>query len=157
MKCKAFIVITLLILISCSHEEVPISGDQRDFNPKALNDHPMLQTFIANHPGKEVLKYAEADINNDSRKDLVVIYRLNRDENRMCLMVSGDGDDSFIESNSVPAPISDQNIRFKDIDNKPPLEFIVQGRKGAMVGYAIFRFEDGVLVDLFGEGFENCC
>lgn len=155
MRSPTSIVIALLILIACNHEEVPISGDQRDFNPEVLSDHPMMRTFLANHPGKEVLKYAEADINNDGRKDLVVIYRLNKDENRMCLMVS-DGN-SFIESNSVPAPVSDQNIRFKDIDNKPPLEFIVQGRKGAMVGYAIFRFEDGELVDLFGEGFENCC
>lgn len=147
--------IGLLLLIACSREEVATTGDQRDYSPQALGDNQMLQAYVASHPGQEILKYAEADINNDGQKDLLLIYRLNKDENRMCLMVSGAN--AFIESNSVPAPVTDQSIRFKDIDNKPPLEFIVQGRKGAMVGYAIFRYEDGVLLDLFGEGFESCC
>jgi len=42
-------------------------------------------------------------------------------------------------TNEVPAPVSNQVITFKDIDDKPPLEFIVQGMKGANVGYAIYR------------------
>ena len=60
-------------------------------------------------------------------------------------------------TNEVPAPVSDQTIELKDIDEEPPMEFIVQGRKGAKVGFAIFRIEDGELVDLFGEGMEDCC
>lgn len=155
MKTPFSIAIALLLFLACSHEDATTSGDQHDYSPQALNDNKMLQAFVAGHPGQEILKYAEADINSDGRQDLLLIYRLNKDENRMCLMVNGAN--AIIESNSLPAPVSDQSVRFKDIDNKPPLEFIVQGRKGAMVGYAIFRFEDGVLLDLFGEGFESCC
>lgn len=73
----------------------------------------------------------------------------------MCVIINKGLD--FIETNSVPAPVSDQMIQFRDIDRKPPLEFILQGRKGAKAGYAIFRIEQGVLTDLFGEGMEDCC
>ncbi|HBG18067.1 MAG TPA: hypothetical protein DDY32_01955 [Desulfobulbaceae bacterium] len=147
--------IGLFLVSACGSQEQAKNGDERDFNPEILRDNKLMQAFVAAHPGKEVLKYAQADLSGDGRDDLVVIYRETKDRNRMCI-IRTEGDHS-IESNSVPAPVSDQTIRFKDIDNKAPLEFIAQGRKGAVVGYAIFRLEDGVLVDLFGEGFENCC
>jgi hypothetical protein len=57
----------------------------------------------------------------------------------------------------VPAPVSNQVITFKDIDDKPPLEFIVQGMKGSNLGYAIYRVEGSILENLFGEGMEDCC
>ena len=145
----------LFLLSACgSHEQVQ-NSDERSFNPEILRANKLMQAFVDAHPGQEVLKYAQADLSGDGRDDLVVIYRENEDRNRMCV-IRAEGDHS-IESNSVPAPVSDQTIRFKDIDNKAPFEFIAQGRKGAVVGYAIFRLEDGVLTDLFGEGFENCC
>jgi len=145
----------LFLLSACGSQEQPKNSDERDFSPEILRDNQLMQAFVAAHPGQEVLKYAQADLSGDGRDDLIVIYRENKDRNRMCI-IRAEGDHS-IESNSVPAPVSDQTIRFKDIDSKAPLEFIAQGRKGAVVGYAIFRLEDGVLVDLFGEGFENCC
>lgn len=145
----------LLLLASCSRQEQTTTSDERDFNPEILRESKPMQAFIAAHPGQEVLKYAKADLNADGSVDLIVIYRENSSRNRMCVIcVEGD---RFIESNSVPAPVSDQTIRFRDIDNTAPLEFIAQGRKGAVVGYAIFRLEDGILVDLFGDGFEDCC
>ena len=60
-------------------------------------------------------------------------------------------------TNEVPAPVSNQVITFKDIDDKPPLEFIVQGMKGSNLGYAIYRVEGSILENLFGEGMEDCC
>jgi hypothetical protein len=60
-------------------------------------------------------------------------------------------------TNEVPAPVSNQVITFKDIDDKPPLEFIVQGMKGANIGYAIYRVDGTKLEDLFGEGMKDCC
>jgi hypothetical protein len=147
--------ICLFLLSACGSQEQTKNGDERDFGPEILRDSKLMQAFVAAHPGQEVLKYAQADLTGDGRDDLVVIYRETKDRNRMCI-IRVEGNRS-IESNSVPAPVSDQTIRFKDIDNKTPLEFIAQGRKGAIVGYAIFRLEDGILVDLFGEGFDNCC
>jgi len=147
--------ISLFLFCACGSQEQAKNGDERDFSPEILRDNTLLQAFVAAHPGQAVLKYAQADLSGDGRDDLVVIYSENQDRNRMCV-IRAEGEQS-IESNSVPAPVSDQTIRFKDIDAKAPLEFIAQGRKGAVVGYAIFRLEDDVLVDLFGEGFENCC
>lgn len=145
----------LFLLSACGSQQQAKNSDERDFSPEILRDNTLMQAFVAAHPGLEVLKYAQADLSGDGRYDLIVIYRENKDRNRMCVIRAED--EHSIESNSVPAPVSDQTIRFKDIDNKAPLEFIAQGRKGAVVGYAIFRLEDGVLTDLFGEGFENCC
>ena len=48
-------------------------------------------------------------------------------------------------------------IQLRDIDKKPPMEFIVQGAKGSKMGFAVFRIEENRLVDLFGEGMEDCC
>lgn len=147
--------LSLFLFCACGTQEQAKHSDERNFSPEILRDNTLMQFFVAAHPGQEVLKYAQGDLSGNGCDDLIVIYREKNERNRMCI-ISAEGD-RIIESNSVPAPVSDQTIRFKDIDNKAPLEFIIQGRKGAVVGYAIFRLEDGVLADLFGEGFENCC
>ncbi len=101
------------------------------------------------------MKYAQADLNNDALEDLIIIYRLTSEKNMMCVLYQNNY--AVYETNSVPAPVAEQMIQFRDIDETPPLEFILQGRKGAKVGYAIFRLEGGKLSDLFGEGMEDCC
>lgn len=114
-----------------------------------------MRYFVENHPGLAILKYAQADLDNDGLEDLIIIYQVTKGKNEMCVLLHHGPD--FVESNSVPAPVSDQLIQFRNIDDKPPLEFILQGRKGTKVGYAIFRLQDGKLADLFGEGMEDCC
>jgi hypothetical protein len=145
----------VLSLLGCRGQEPTPAGDQKDFTLSILHDNKMMQFFSTNHPGLVILKYAQTDLDNDGKDDLIIIFRKTKDENRMCVIRQQET--GFIESNSVPAPVSDQIIRFKDIDNKPPMEFIVQGRKGSKIGYAIFRIEAGTLTDLFGEGMEDCC
>jgi hypothetical protein len=115
----------------------------------------LLQHFISTHPGNDVIKCAQADLNNDNTEDLVVVYSESREKNNMLVVLDLKGE--YQCTNEVPAPVSNQVISFKDIDNKPPLEFIVQGMKGANVGYAIYRVEGTVLEDLFGEGMKDCC
>ncbi len=41
----------------------------------------------------------------------------------------------------IPAPIENQTITFKNIDDKAPIEVIVSGSKNGNVGYAIYRVE----------------
>ncbi len=160
MKFQLFIKIgaalALLSLVCCSDNKgLPASGDQKNYNPAVLQENRMMHSFAEQHPGLAILKYAQADLDNDGMEDLIVIYQIAKDRNEMCVILhTGEG---FVESNSVPAPVSDQLIQFRDIDSKPPLEFILQGRKGSKVGYAIFRIEDGKLADLFGQGMEDCC
>ncbi|HBC92401.1 MAG TPA: hypothetical protein DCZ10_05745 [Pelotomaculum sp.] len=116
---------------------------------------PLLEYFKASHPGKEVVIFNRADLNDDNTEDMVVIFRESKETNSMLAVLDLSG--SYQCTNEVPAPVSNQVIQFKDIDQKPPLEFIVQGMKGANVGYAIYRVEGTKLEDLFGEGMKDCC
>jgi hypothetical protein len=153
----SLILITIVVwaVSGCADNKPAPPGDQKDFTPEVLYQNPLMQQFSANHPGLAVLKYAQADLDNDGKEDLIVIYRMTVEKNQMCVLRHRGPE--IIETNSVPAPVSDQMIQFRNIDEKPPLEFILQGRKGAKVGYAIFRIEKGQLTDLFGEGMEDCC
>lgn len=141
--------------IACTEKMPANASKQTDPIRLALENNPQLQFFSANHPGQPIVTYAQADLDNDGRKDLIVIYRSSESKNHMCVIRTVER--RLVETNPVPAPVSDQMIQFRDIDEKPPLEFIVQGRKGAKVGYAIFRVEQGRLTDLFGDGMEDCC
>lgn len=152
------IIIAFLFFGACLHacsSGEPQEGDQKEFGQTVLQSNPALQYFVNNHPDFSVIKYATADLNNDGRNEVVVIYRLNKNKNMMSIIQ--DFETGYTETNAVPAPVSDQMIQFRNIDDKPPLEFILQGRKGAKIGYAIFRIENGRLVDLFGEGMQDCC
>jgi len=133
-----------------SGNEDPPKPDQEVHNTNRL-----LQYFITENPGKEVIKYALKDLNNDGREDLLIIYKVGKEKNMMCVIL--DLGEKYVATNELPAPVSNQVIQFKDIDDKPPMEFIVHGSKGAKVGYAIFRVEKGQIVDLFGEGMADCC
>ena len=57
----------------------------------------------------------------------------------------------------VRAPVSNQQIQFKDIDEQPPTELIISGMKGSNVGYGIFRIEKGQVIDVFGSNMDLCC
>ena len=144
-----------MMVFGCTEKDRAVSGDQKDFTPSALNGNKLMRYFADKHAGTVILKYAQSDLDDDGKEDLIIIYQVAREKNEMCVIRHGDS--GLIQTNSVPAPATDQMIQFRNIDEKPPLEFILQGRKGANVGYAIFRIEEGDLVDLFGEGMENCC
>lgn len=129
--------------------------EQAVIDPREIEQNKLLQYFVAANPGKTVILYAQEDLNNDGQKDLLVLYRISREKNMMRVIL--DMGKTCTETNEVPAPVSHQTVRFKDIDEKPPMEFIVQGMKGAKIGYAIFRIENGQLIDIFGQGMEDCC
>jgi hypothetical protein len=135
-------------------------GDERTDNPDTVNEGLMasnqrLQFFGMRHPAQEIIRWAEADLNDDGQLDLIVMYRADQDHNMMRVIMDFGG--SCFETNEVPAPYSDQVIHFRDIDQKPPMEFIVQGARGGKMGFAVFRIEENRLVDLFGEGMRDCC
>lgn len=98
----------------------------------------------------------EGDVNADGRADLVVLYHAPGIGNRMRVLLR-EGESGYVATSDHKAPVSNQSVRFRDIDDKPPLEFIVQGMKGAKSGFAIYRIENGDLVDIFGEGMDSCC
>jgi hypothetical protein len=146
--------VLLLFVMACSNDSSP-KGDQVEFDVKVLKNDAAIADFVNRHPEWPVIKYARADLNNDGRQDVVIIYRIAKDTNRMRVVLDIGG--KYSDTNEAPAPLYDQSIVFRDIDKKPPVEFIVQGRKGAKIGYAIFRIENEQLIDIFGEGMEDCC
>jgi hypothetical protein len=122
--------------------------------PPVSADDPRLKWFEG-HWGKRVLLTASADLDADGRSDLIVIYRLDDRKNAMRVVLAGA--EGYRATNDVPAPIENQKITLREVDDSPPLEFIVQGSKGSRYGYAVFRVEGGVLVSLFGHGMDDCC
>lgn len=118
-------------------------------------DNELLQYFISQHPDNQVLKCGYEDVDDDGRKDLVVIYYKAKRSNGMVVIL--DKGDEYLVTKEVPAPIDNQKIEFRDIDDKGPIEFIVSGSKDGRFGYAIFRVEELEVKDLFGEGMEDCC
>lgn len=129
--------------------------DHPNLDQEVLKANRLLKYFVTKNPGRKVIKYALKDLNNDGREDLLIIYEVSKEKNMMCVIL--DFGENYVATDEVPAPVSNQVIQFKDIDDKPPMEFIVHGSKGAKVGYAIYRIENGKIVDLFGEGMADCC
>lgn len=118
-------------------------------------DNELLKYFISLYPEKEVLKCGYEDVNGDGRKDLVVIFNNSKCSNGMVVVLNGE--DNYDITKEVAAPIDNQEIEFKDIDDTPPIEFIVSGSKNGQFGYAIFRVLELEVKNLFGEGMEDCC
>lgn len=98
----------------------------------------------------------EGDVNDDGEIDLVLLY-VNQDHNNTMCVLLRSPHGGYTATNEHKAPVSNQSVIFRNIDDKPPLEFIVQGMKGAKSGFAIYRIESGTLIDVFGEGMEDCC
>ncbi|MBU5436536.1 hypothetical protein KQI42_00870 [Tissierella sp. MSJ-40] len=119
-------------------------------------DNELLLYFIETHPDNKVILCGYEDLNDDGRKDLLVIYNEAPRKNAMVVVI--DTGNGFKLSNHTSAPIDNQKIEFKNIDKTGPIEFIVSGSKDGNFGYSIFRLIDDIEIrDLFGEGMEECC
>lgn len=144
-------------------------GRELNYAPNVAEDHPLLTAFTEWDEEAEVLVACEEDLTNDGVKDLAVIYTTavddehvtasNRGKHRhtRLAVVIGSEDASTPEfTEPVPAPVENQKIQFKNIDQQDEIEFVVQGSKNGKVGYGIFRVEDKAVINLFGEGMEEC-
>lgn len=139
------------------------------YAPNVSDDNPILQAFKEAFPNVKVLLACEEDLTDDGCKDLVVIFNTpEKDEHvaystpvdggyiRLVVAVdTGDGE-HYTFSDPIPAPIENQRIQFQNIDKTDEIEFVLQGQKGAKVGYGIYRVMDGAPINLFGEGLEEC-
>lgn len=104
-----------------------------------------------------------ADVNADGLDDIIIVYTpakgtepipgLQGNVMRVLIATST----AFTATNALPAPVENQHIQLRDIDNTPPLEFMVLGSKGAQTGMGVYRVVDGNVENLFGESMEDCC
>ncbi|MCC0672603.1 hypothetical protein IC218_07355 [Clostridioides sp. ES-S-0005-03] len=148
-----------VVIISCVVIALIVLSRVVDDNLKQNDSIPNVNqetlTYFKKNHKEDIITCAEEDLNNDGKKDLVVIYKKGNNSNEMAVVVS-DAESHYI-TKPIPAPIENQTITFKNIDEKPPIEVIVSGSKNGNVGYAIYRVEGKKLVDLFGEDMDKCC
>lgn len=117
-------------------------------------DDPLLLAFRAEFPGKKVLLACAADVTDNGCRDLVVICT-EGDECSTIVYLDDKGNHTALPP--VPAPREEQKIRFFNMDHSGALEILITGSKNGQVGYAVYRVMKGHLVNLFGEGMEDCC
>jgi len=145
---SAVIVIVLFAVYSNNNEEYI----NKDVLKQYKNDELFLR-FMTDFPDVTPIVCGKCDVTNDKIEDLVVIYRRN-DNNFMRVLIDGE---NIIYTDEVSAPIENQTIEFKNIDHNNEMEIIISGYKRGNFGYAIYRIIDNQVVNLFGEGMENCC
>ncbi|MEG1411232.1 MAG: Cys-Cys-COOH (seleno)protein SaoC [Terrisporobacter sp.] len=114
-----------------------------------------LSYFEKNAKFEEIISYGEEDINEDKRKDLVVVYKKDNKSNEMVVIINEK--DNIYMTAPTPAPKEDVVIEFRNIDDKNPMEIVISGSKNGNVGYGIYRLENKKLLNLFGEKMEACC
>lgn len=152
MNICRLLLLLLFVMISCQKQSQPVDvgADRKTLQASHLYNH-----FTRFRQGYEPLVWAFCDLDNNGLDDLIIIYRITGEKNGMSVVL--DRGSSCVVTNEVPAPVSNQIIKLRDIDAAPPMEFIVQGMKGTHIGYAVYRIVNGALVDLFNEGMEGCC
>jgi len=115
----------------------------------------VMDVFMSEIEYVEILAYATDQLNEDALEDAVVIYTLDDNSRRFSVVYSSEG--NYFISEEKAAPIDNQKIEVRNIDDEIPKEFIISGSKNGHFGYSIFRIEDSEVVDIFGEGMEDCC
>jgi hypothetical protein len=108
------------------------------------------------NPDRNWIKLAEADLNNDNREDMVVVYGIDNGKCEMVVVL--DLPDGYQLTETAPAPVEDQTLKIMNFDSKPPNEIYISGRNGNNAGLAFFRVVDNHTLDnLFADNFADCC
>ena len=152
-----------------TYEDGSRVGRNLSYAETVPEDNKILQAFYEQFPTATMLVGCEEDLTNDGKKDLVVIYNTPEEDEaskntalvngghiRLTVMIDLGSGEEYEHTEPIPAPVENQKIQFQNIDKADEMEFVLQGQKGAKVGYGIFRVIDGRAVNLFGEGMEEC-
>lgn len=154
-KIKYIVIFLLLIVILGVSGKFNQKLAQTQDTEDKINISPQLLEQYKKDYTQEIIMAEKCDLNMDKKEDAVIIYRENKSQNFMVVVVT-DGESYYI-TEPVKAPLEKQSIKFKNIDEKDEMEVIVSGEKNGNLGYAIFRIEDRKFKDIFAEGMESCC
>lgn len=130
------------------------AGAGEQLGPEDVLAHPLFTHFQAAYDAPELVTGIAGDCNGDGVEDLTVVFR-HGEGNHLVTVYSGE--EGFRLSEEISAPVEDCLLTWRDIDEVPPVELLVSGRKGIHIGYAIYRFEAGAWTALFGDGMGECC
>lgn len=154
-KIKYIVIFLLLIVILGVSGKFNQKLAQTQDTEDKINISPQLLERYQKNYTQEIIMAEKCDLNMDKKEDAVIIYRENKSQNFMVVVVT-EGESYYI-TEPVKAPLENQKIQFKNIDEKAEMEVIVSGEKNGNLGYAIFRIEDKAFKDIFAEGMESCC
>ena len=151
----AVVLLAQLREVLLKQDEVAEANSGVPYAEMVKDNHPLLKEFRSRHPERTVLLACAEDITNDGIEDLVVISQFESDISSIALYSDPDG--NLAETPPIPGPRENQRIRFFNMDKLSEIETLITGEKKGQVGYAIYRIIDGEMINLFGEGMEDCC
>ena len=136
--------------------DAPRSG--REYDAPVESDHPAMEWFRQVYENRDPFLGFAGDMSDDGLDDLIILFHEDgiTDICWKCVAVQN-ADGSWTDTEPVRAPVEKQRVRVFDMDKEPPMEYIITGEKAGMIGYSIYRLIDGALIDLFGEGMDDCC
>lgn len=157
---KLIVVIAAIIALACLREylqqqEAALEESGTSYAKPVAENHKLLKEFKKRYPERTVLLACADDVSDDGKEDLVVISQLDKNIETIVLYTGEGG--GLLETPAIPAPRENQHIRFFNMDKSGIMEILITGEKSGQVGYAIFRIMHGELINLFGEGMEDCC
>ncbi|MEG0370718.1 MAG: Cys-Cys-COOH (seleno)protein SaoC [Clostridium sp.] len=151
-KLILFIGICLLFIVGCSNE-----GESKK-EAISVKNTSMLQYFKDKNPKVDVISVKEGDLNSDSFEDMIVMFKHNKDgKEEVAFTVVIKKENGYETLKHYRAPIENQKIEVKNIDNKPPVEFSISGSKNGEVGLSIYRLEGNKIIDIFGLDSMDAC
>ena len=133
----------------------PASSEFAQTQNEIAKTSPVFAYWQKQFPGAEWASLAKADLNNDGRDDLVVVY--NQGENKSSFVVIENLATGYRITEPTPAPVQDQVIKIMDLSGWAQHQFSVSGRKNDVVGMAIFVVDDHKVVMLYTSEYGDCC
>lgn len=158
---KILLVVLAIVALACLRQFLQAKSDEAvaqngvPYADMVEADHPLLLEFQRRHSDRTVVLACAEDITNDGIEDIVVISQKGDDMSTIVLYTKGS--EELHETPSIPGPKENQHIRFFNMDKVGEIETLITGEKNGQVGYAIYRIMDGEMINLFGEGMEDCC
>ena len=151
MKSLLFIILSIfIVLISCEH------NNENDIDLNNIRNTELYKEYMNRYKNKEILTFLEGDFSGDNISDLIIIYRESNNSNKL-IGIYTDEKGKVLMTNPIPAPIENYIVKFYNIDEREPQEFLVSGQKGANIGFAVYRLENGEFISLFENGMGRCC
>ena len=146
---RMLFILCFFVFISCNDNTEYIK------NAGGINNKELHKEYIKKYSDKELLTFLEGDLNGDNIDDLIIIYKESEYSNKLIGIYKDSN--KILMTTPIPAPIENYIIKFYNIDEKVPNEILVSGKKGANIGFAVYRLENGELISLFENGMEKCC
>lgn len=149
---RMLFVLCFFVFISCNDNNY---NTEYIKNAEGINNKELYKEYIKKYSDKELLTFLEGDLNGDNINDLIIIYKESEYSNKLIGIYKDSN--KILMTTPIPAPIENYIIKFYNIDEKVPNEILVSGKKGASIGFAVYRLENGELISLFENGMEKCC